>query len=91
MKEKQLMKLFDLNPRYLIGASESSKWWMTFRDYKDWEYGECLEELQNVITKVGNDNPRFYYVQAVRRNMILKKNQEHKRSSMPKAIKELFK
>jgi hypothetical protein len=90
MNIKRITKIFNIHPKYLILKDERERWINVLRELEKYEEGELRDELSRIINLVGDEKPRYYYLESVRRNLMISSNSKMKREDMPKAIKDLF-
>ena len=91
MNIKKLVNMFNLNMNYLVEKDDKGRWINVLRQLKEFEEKEVLEEYENILGISGVGKDPLYYLESVRRNLNLKKDQSYKTMPMPKQIKDLFK
>ena len=88
---KKLISLFDLNLSYVCDHEEKNRWVNVLRSLALEDEKDIEDEFGKILDRVGPDKPKLYYVEGVRRNLMISKNERLKGGLMPKAIKDLFK
>jgi hypothetical protein len=91
MTGRQFVKVFCLNPKYLINGREAAQWRRIMEDYRGYDTTRVVEELRRVVKVHGEGKARLWYVKAVWSNLRNSYNQERKKEPMPQAIKDIFK
>ena len=87
---KRLVRLFDLNMKVVVSHESRSRWINVIVTLSQESEKDIEREFVKVLESVGPDKPKLYYLEAVRRNLMISKNESYKREPMPKAIKDLF-
>jgi len=90
MNIENVLRVFRIPPMMLIRKEDSSKWSLVIKDYRDFLENDVVKEYDEIVRTYGSDKPIFYYLTAVRRNLIVKQNQYFKTQNMPQQIKDLF-
>ena len=88
---KKLVNIFSLNLNRLVEHKEKHRWINVLRQLCEFEEREILEEYENILERTHGEMPRLYYLEGVRRELQIKRNQNYKSMPMPKQIKDLFK
>lgn len=87
----EISKIFKINLSFRVSQEHRDRWLAVINQLCDFDRKEIIEEAKRVLNLVGKDKDRLYYLEAVRRNLNLKKHESFKNEKMPKAIKDLFK
>lgn len=67
------------------------RWLAVIEELTKYSRKDLIDEAKGVLSDVGKDKPRLYYLEAVRRRLRLKEHEAFKQSKMPQRIKDLFK
>ena len=87
---KRIVQIFSLNMNALVEHTNKKRWLNVLNELTQHSPAEIEAELDRLLTEFPFQN-QLYYLEAVRRNLMVKRNEERKKESMPKAIKDLFK
>lgn len=89
---KRILNIFQLPLNYLIKQEFKGRWIRVLRELEEFSYDEIESEYRDILDLVGSEpHHPLYYLEAVRRTLVIKRNNKSKQDNMPKAIKDLFK
>jgi len=86
-----ISKIFKINLEFRVSLEHRNRWLAVINELTQYTKKELIDEAKNVIADVGKDHPRLYYLEAVRRRLMIKKNENYKSMKMPESIRNLFK
>jgi len=91
MTARQFMRLFDINPRIMLSREDKARWCNVVKDYERFPYELVRAELFSMVKQVGKEKPRFYYVEGVRRRLMLNEHQSYKTAGVAPNVREALK
>ena len=79
--------MFHINPNYLIKKEERGRWINVLKELEQYDYEEIRGEFE-AIQRLAPDKDRYYYLESVRRNLMVKRNDKYKRQGPASNVKE---
>lgn len=88
---RHILNLFEIRADYLLEKTNSDKWITVLEILSQYPLDVLREELKQILAKEnGEQKSRYYYMEAVRRNLGLKEHEERKQAPVADSIKEVL-
>lgn len=91
MTAEEVLRLFKIPAAKLITHKDVGKWRLVLQDYREFDPREVEQEFQDVLDTHGCNCSTLYYLQEVRKKMLLRKHYSFKRLPMIESIRQMFK
>ena len=89
MTPRQFFVLFDIPERWYFKSKKKNVWSQVIKQFQQWDFKVVEEKLASITTKKGASP--WYYVEAVRRQLLLEQHESYKKAPTPPAIKQILK
>lgn len=89
MTPKQFFVVFDIPERWFFKSKKKETWMNLLKQFQQWPLNRVQEVLETVKEKQGAS--QWYYVEVVRRQLMLQEHESFKRIQMPKVMKDILK
>lgn len=89
MTPRQFFIAFDIPERWYFKSKKKDRWAMVIRFFEKYPYPVVQGKLQSIPEKVGASP--WYYVEAVRRQLMLEEHEGYKRMPVAPVMKDILK
>ena len=90
MTYKQLIRIFELNPRIMLDATNASEFDRHCKRIMRHPADLVLKSIQDAVKIYGNDKPRLYYIKAVH-DILLSLEKQSFNKPVAQNVKEVLK
>lgn len=89
MTPKQFFIAFDIPERWYFKSKKKDRWLQIIRQFEKWSYDVVAKKLETIPSKEGAS--QWYYVEAVRRQLMLEEHEGYKKAPIPQTMRDIMK